>query len=315
MEVSSYETNIFSCGPTVYDYAHIGNLRSYIFADQLYRELISKGHNVNWAMNLTDIDDKTIAGTIQRYGDNASINNLKDYTQYFIDEFINDLKALDLPINKIHFLRITDIVPTIILQIRYLLKIGAAYRDIDDSIYFDVQRYRNNFPDYGYLMGKKFTDGIEVSDFVLWKARTTDDAQIFWEDGVLGSGRPGWHIECSAANELAFGGAITDYHTGGVDLRFPHHTNEIAQSNTLYYPRQFVKKWQHNEHLFIDGKKMSKSLGNVYTLRDLEKQGYDGSDFKALVLSTSYRTQQNFTWKALEAVKKGKNRTKKNYEK
>ncbi len=309
--------NLYSCGPTVYNYAHIGNLRSFISADILYRTLKADGYAVNWVMNITDVDDKTIKATIAEKGNGAATDDLKRFTRRYFDLFKNDLQKVGASVNDIAFVNVTDVIPTIIELIKKLLAQGFAYRADDGSTYFSIQKYEESFHDYGALMGEKFMEGKKInariandeyhkddlSDFALWKAHTPDDGQIFWDDLELGKGRPGWHIECSAVNWREFNGATTTIHTGGVDLRFPHHTNEIAQSAPLYAPEPFVRHWFHSEHLLVDGKKMSKSLGNFYTLRDLEEKGFSGLDLRYAVLGAHYRTQQNFSLKSLEASK------------
>lgn len=311
--------NLYSCGPTVYNYAHIGNLRSFICADVLYRTLVADEYKVTWVMNITDIDDKTIKATIAEYGLVATVKDLHTVTERYYQDFLTDLKKVGVSVDAIKFVRVTDVMDTITEFVKKLIDLGFAYRADDGSTYFSIQKYQEKFGDYGALMGEKFMEGKKInariandeyqkddlSDFALWKAHTPDDAQIFWDDPVLGRGRPGWHIECSAVNWKMFDGKTTTIHTGGVDLRFPHHTNEIAQSTPRYAPEKFVEHWFHSEHLLVDGKKMSKSLGNFYTLRDLEEKGFDGLDFRYFVLGAHYRTQQNFTLNALQAAKLG----------
>jgi cysteinyl-tRNA synthetase len=309
--------NLYSCGPTVYNFAHIGNLRSFICADVLFRTLRANNYHVRWVMNITDIDDKTIKATIAEYGSEATIHDLRTVTERFYQAFLEDLKKVGVATDSIQFIRVTDAMSSIIEFVKKLLELGFAYRADDGSTYFSIQKYQEAYGDYGALMGEKFMEGKKInariandeyqkddlSDFALWKAHSAEDAQIFWNDPELGPGRPGWHIECSAVNWQAFNGETTTIHTGGVDLRFPHHTNEIAQSAPLYPSKKFTEHWFHSEHLLVDGKKMSKSLGNFYTLRDLEEKGYDGSDFRNFVLAGHYRAQQNFSFKALDSIK------------
>jgi cysteinyl-tRNA synthetase len=304
---------LYSCGPTVYNYAHIGNLRSFICADLLYRTLKANNHDVEWVMNITDVDDKTIKATIAEQGSVATPQDLYNFTEHYYQAFRGDLEKVGVSVESIHFIRVTDEMEAIKEFIKELLKLGFAYKADDGSTYFNIQKYQEVYGDYGALMGEKFLEGKKVnariandeyhkddlSDFALWKAHSPDDAQIFWEDETLGKGRPGWHIECSAVNWRAFEGKTTTIHTGGVDLRFPHHTNEIAQSTPLYAPEPFVNYWFHSEHLLVDGKKMSKSLGNFYTLRDLEEKGFDGLDFRNFVLDADYKKQQNFNFPIL----------------
>ncbi len=311
--------NLYTCGPTVYDNAHIGNLRSYIFADVLRRALKYNGYKVNWVMNITDVDDKTIKRTIDKYGPKATPKELREYTDEYFESFKKDLAEVnvDTDSENITFIRVSDKIEEIKKFIKELIKAGYAYKT-DDGVYFSIEKYQKDFGDYGDLVGPNFLEGKKVgarvkvdeyekenlSDFALWKARDESDGNIFWKDKELGEGRPGWHIECSVINKEAFGGAPTDIHTGGVDLIFPHHTNEIAQSQPVYRP--FVNHWSHCEHLLVDGKKMAKSAGNFYTLKDLEKEIPDaGAAFRYLALLTNYRKQMNFTMPGLLAAKAG----------
>lgn len=306
--------NMYTCGPTVYNYAHIGNLRSYVVADLLYRALKADGRSVRWVMNITDIDDKTIKSAIAEYGPEATVANLQDYTNRYFEAFINDLREVNVLVDEVRFIRVTDVIPDIQKFIMELVDRGFAYRAEDGSTYFSIEKYQLQFGDYGHLVGEKFLEGKKtgarvkvdeydkdnLSDFALWKAHQPEDANIYWDHPSLGKGRPGWHIECSVINRVAFGGETTHIHTGGVDLIFPHHTNEIAQSQPLYRP--FTCYWFHPEHLLVDGKKMSKSLGNVHTLKDLKEKGFSGQDFRYLLMSAHYRSQQNFTWESLMAA-------------
>ncbi len=310
--------NLYTCGPTVYDFAHLGNLRSYVFADLVYRAKKFSGQSLKWAMNITDIDDKTIKNAITKFGDKAGTEELKKYTDNYYQVFLQDLDKLNVLAKEIEFIKVSDIVPQIQDFIIKLIDQGYAYKAEDGSTYFNIEKYQQAFGHYGELVGAKFLAGKKIaarvkvdeydkenlSDFALWKAREINDANIFWPHPTLGEGRPGWHIECSAANYLAFGGQTTDIHTGGVDLIFPHHTNEIAQSEALT-GRTFVHQWLHSEHMLVNGKKMSKSLGNIYTLEDLEKKGYDPLAYRYLLLQTSYKQKVNFTWESLGAAIKG----------
>ncbi len=308
--------NLYTCGPTVYNFAHIGNLRSYVMADLLYRTLKREGYNPRWVMNITDIDDKTIKGAIAEFGQRASVQDLKNHTAKYADAFIADLKAMNIGADEIEFVRVTDVMPRIQEFIVGLLNKGYAYKADDGSVYFSIEKYQSEFGDYGQLVGPRFLEGKKIgarvavdeyekdnlSDFALWKAwNPQSDGQIFWEYALLGKGRPGWHIECSAINHFAFGGKATDIHTGGVDLIFPHHTNEIAQSRPVYSP--FVKYWHHCEHLQVDGKKMAKREQNIYTLADLAAKGFSGLDLRCFFLTAGFSSQQNFTWQALLAAK------------
>lgn len=302
---SSGKIKMYTCGPTIYDFAHIGNFRTYVFEDLLRRSIQYFGFGIDQAMNITDIDDKTIRGAIRNK------IPLKEYTEPFRIAFFEDLKALN--IQKVeHYPAATDYIPEMIEMITTLMKKGFAYKSQNGSIYFSIRK----FPSYGKLShlnlgelavnasGENEADEYDkdnVADFVLWKAYDPErDGQIFWES-PFGKGRPGWHIECSAMATKLLGESI-DIHCGGVDNMFPHHENEIAQSECCS-GHQFVRYWMHAEHLLVDHKKMSKSLGNFYTLRDLFKKGYTGPEVRYLLLSTHYRTQLNFTFAGLDAAR------------
>lgn len=304
--------NLYSCGPTVYDYAHIGNLRSFIAADSLYRALRANDYRVDWVMNITDIDDKTIKGTLSEYGPSAGVTELMSYTKKFREAFLSDLHAVNVGVENIRLINVTEVIPEIQAFIIRLLEQGLAYTADDGSTYFSIEKYQAQFSDYGSLVGQKFLEGKQIgarvrmdeydkdnlSDFALWKAWSKDDGQIYWDHPQLGKGRPGWHIECSAINRLAFAGEPTHIHTGGVDLIFPHHTNEIAQSQPL---GPFVQHWFHIEHLMVENQKMAKSAKNFYTLRDIESRGFTGEDLRLTFLQSNFHTQQNFTWDAIQA--------------
>ncbi len=327
--------NFYTCGPTVYNLAHIGNLRSYVFADLVYRAkkfalpAQAGGSPIRWVMNITDIDDKTIKNTISEFGNKAGIEELKKYTDKYYQVFLQDLNKLNVLTSEIEFIKVSEVVPQIQNFIIELINQGYAYQaDDDKSTYFNIEKYQRDFGHYGELVGEKFLAGKKIgarikvdeydknnlSDFALWKARETNDANIFWSHPILGEGRPGWHIECSTINYVAFGGKTTDIHTGGIDLIFPHHTNEIAQSEALT-GKPFVKHWLHSEHILIGGKKMAKSAGNFYTLGDLEKKGFDPLAYRYLLLQTNYKQKVNFTWESLEASAKGYQNLKNKIEK
>lgn len=301
---------MYTCGPTVYNYAHIGNFRTYVFEDLLRRSIQFFGFPVRQAMNLTDVDDKTLKGAIQN---NVSLD---DFTKTYKDAFFEDLKTLN--IEPVEFYpAATDYIDEMVAIIQGLLEKGVAYRGIDESIYFSISK----FPSYGRLshlhidelkagasnrVGVDEYDKDNVCDFVLWKAYDPSrDGEIFWKS-PFGPGRPGWHIECSAMAMKLLGESI-DIHVGGVDNCFPHHENEIAQSEA-FSGKQFVRHWLHAEHLLVDHKKMSKSLGNFYTLRDLLSKGYTGSEVRYMLLQTHYRTQLNFTFEGLDASRATLNR-------
>lgn len=311
---------LYTCGPTVYNYAHIGNFRSYLFADSIYRSLKFEGRDVRWVMNITDVDDKTIKGTLKEYGENTTVASLRKYTDKYLDIFLEELNELNIDTQNIEIIRVADSIVEIQELVIELLNKGYAYKT-EDGVFFSIEKYQADFADYGELVGKGFLDGKKVgarvkvdeyekdnlSDFALWKSHSSEDGEIFWDHPVLGKGRPGWHIECSAINLKAFGKNTTTIHTGGVDLVFPHHTNEIAQSQPLYRP--FVKIWAHCEHLQIEGKKMAKRDGNVYTLSDIAAK-HDPLVYRYLCLQTDFRKQMNFTWESLEAAAQALSRLK-----
>lgn len=296
------KVRMYSCGLTVYDFAHLGNLRAYVFVDLLRRWLEFKGLEVKHVMNVTDVDDKTILG-MQREG-----TSLKEYTQKYVDAFFEDLNMLK--IRKPHINpKATEHIEEMVKLIEVLVKKGFAYRSNDGSIYYDISKFKN----YGKLSKvkvKKLRAGARVkvdeygkeraSDFALWKAWNPKDGAVFWQT-KLGKGRPGWHIECSAMS-MKYLGTTLDIHTGGVDNIFPHHENEIAQSEAITGKR-FVKYWLHNEHLLIKGERMGKSLKNFYTMKDLLQMGYDPAAVRYLLLSTHYRKQFQFTVEGLDAAR------------
>ena len=293
----------YSCGPTVYNYPHIGNYRAYIFADTLKRVLTYEGFEVHHIMNLTDIDDKTILNS-QKEG-----KTLKEFTEFYTEEFYKDEKILNiLPPNK--FTKATDYVSEMVQIIEKLMQNGLAYKSNDNSIYFDIKKFKN----YGKLShfileeqkenasGRIKSDEYEkdnVQDFALWKAWDEKDGEVFWETS-LGKGRPGWHIECSAMSMSNLGEQI-DLHTGGVDNIFPHHENEIAQSEGAT-GKPFVKYWMHNEWVLVDQKKMAKSANNFYTLRDVLAKGINPISYRFWLLMANYRTRVNFVWEAIEGA-------------
>jgi len=292
---------LYTCGPTVYNYAHIGNLRTYIFEDLLRRSLEYAGFSVNHVMNMTDVDDKTIKAS------DGKQKEFKDLTKKFENAFLADLDALNIK-HPTEITRATEYIDQIVEFISDLLDRGYAYEGDDGSIYFSIDKFK----DYGKLSGldkEGIQTGARVSqdeytkdnpaDFALWKAWDEADGEIFWQT-KLGKGRPGWHIECSAMSQDKLGSTI-DIHAGAVDLVFPHHENEIAQSEART-GEKFVNFWVHGEHLLVDGKKMSKSLGNIYLLADIEKKGFSPLDFRYLCLTAKYRDKLNFTWESLKAA-------------
>lgn len=303
--INGKNIRLYTCGPTVYDFAHIGNFRTFVFEDLLKRAIKFFGMPVIHVMNLTDVDDKTIRGALQN-----SVT-LDAFTKPFKMAFFEDLKTLNVEMAD-HYPEAVQYIPKMIEMIEALLKNGVAYKGADNSIYYAITK----FPHYGKLSHLKLetlqaggSDRVNadeytkdhVADFVLWKSYDKErDGNIFWES-PFGRGRPGWHIECSAMAEALLGEQI-DIHAGGVDLIFPHHENEIAQTEACTH-KPFAKIWAHSEHLLVDGKKMSKSLGNFFTLRDLLKQGHSGRCLRMMLLHTHYRTQLNFTFQGIDAAK------------
>jgi cysteinyl-tRNA synthetase len=296
------EVRMYTCGPTVYDYAHIGNFRTFVFEDVLRRYLIYKGYRVTQAMNLTDVDDKTIHGARQ-----AKVS-LAEYVQFYAKAFFDDLQTLNIQRVE-YYPAATAHIPEMVALITRLIERGYAYR-AGGSIYFKVE----SFPEYGKLAhleerqlqagasGRVDADEYEkedVRDFALWKGWSEDDGDVYWET-ELGKGRPGWHIECSAMS-MKYLGTPIDIHAGGVDLIFPHHENEIAQSEGAT-GEPFVRRWLHCQHLLVDNQKMSKSLGNFYTLRELLERGYKAKAIRYSLLATHYRQAQNFTLENMVAA-------------
>lgn len=293
---------LYTCGPTVYDYAHIGNFRAYVFEDLLRRYLKYCGWGVTQVMNLTDVDDKTIRG-VRETG-----KRLGAYTQPYKDAFFEGLKALNIEPAE-HYPCATDHIPEMIVLIQKLFDNGYAYKSDDGSVYFSISKFK----DYGKLAhldmaglrpgARVAQDEYEkeaLGDFALWKAWDEEDGDVVWES-PWGRGRPGWHIECSAMSTRYLGETF-DIHTGGVDNIFPHHEDEIAQSEGAS-GKKFVNVWMHCAHLIVDGKKMSKSLGNFYTLRDLLDRGYTGREIRYVLIGTHYRQALNFTLAALDAAR------------
>ncbi|MCJ7563370.1 MAG: cysteine--tRNA ligase [Candidatus Aminicenantes bacterium] len=291
------EVKLYTCGPTVYDFSHIGNLRAYVFEDLLKRFLQFRGFRVAHVMNITDVDDKTIRGA------NAQSVSLNEYTKPYIEAFFKDLNVLNISPAD-HYPRATEHIAEMVRIIKALLEKGIAYRT-DASIYFSIAK----FPGYGklskinldQLRSTKRVESDEyekesAQDFALWKA--PKEGEPYW-DTEIGPGRPGWHIECSAMSSK-FLGPTFDIHCGGVDNIFPHHENEIAQSET-YFGKPVVNYWLHCHHLIVNGEKMSKSKGNYFTLRDLvQKRQVKPMALRFLLLSTHYRKVLNFTFEALE---------------
>ena len=294
---------LYTCGPTVYNFAHIGNFRAYTFEDILRRVIQFNGMKIKQVMNLTDVDDKTIKGA------NAAGVKLTDYTKTYKDAFFADLKKLNIQSAEV-YPAATDHIPEMIDLVADLVKKGIAYQSEDGSVYFNVRK----FPGYGKLAHIDFDhqqtgarcasdeyDKENVGDFALWKAWEESDGPVAW-DSPWGKGRPGWHIECSAMS-MKYLGETVDLHTGGIVNLFPHHENEIAQAEAST-GKEFVKTWMHCAHLRVNGEKMSKSLGNFFTLRDLLEKGYTGREIRYVLINAHYRSGLNFAFTALDDARK-----------
>jgi cysteinyl-tRNA synthetase len=292
---------MYTCGPTVYNFPHIGNYRTFLFEDVLRRTLTAFGYRVTQVMNLTDIDDKTIKGAA------AEGIGLREFTDRYVAAFFHDLDTLGMQRAE-HYPRATEWIPQMVELVQRLTGRGHTYVQ-DGSTYFRIA----TFPGYGKLSGIDINEvkagarvdadeyeKEDVRDFVLWK--TPKEGEPSW-DTPLGPGRPGWHLECSAMS-MALLGESFDIHTGGVDNIFPHHENEIAQSEAAT-GKPFVRTWLHAEHLFVEGQKMAKSLGNYYTLRDLLGMGHEPLAIRYLLISVPYRQRLNFTFDGLHAAAAG----------
>jgi cysteinyl-tRNA synthetase len=288
---------MYTCGPTVYSFAHIGNFRTYLFEDVLQRHLEARGYTVMRVMNITDVDDKTIRNS------RAANIQLAQFTEKFTKAFFEDMRTLRIK-DANYYPAATDPenIAEMIAMIDFLVKQEIAYQAEDGSVYFRI----NRFADYGHLAhldldelrpsGRIQSDEYEkesLGDFALWKAWDAADGPVGW-DSPWGRGRPGWHIECSAMATRILGPQI-DIHCGGVDNLFPHHEAEIAQSESCT-GKKFVRYWLHSAHLLVEGQKMSKSLGNFYTIRDLIARGFTGREIRYALLRVNYRLQLNFTF-------------------
>ncbi|HEY0322369.1 MAG TPA: cysteine--tRNA ligase [Pyrinomonadaceae bacterium] len=295
------EVRLYVCGPTVWSHAQIGNFRSFVFADILRRYLEFKNYNVTHVMNITDVEDRIIAFSVEKG------LTIDEYTAEYIEALWEDFDALGLKRPTI-VPRATRHIPEMVSIIEKLEERGHAYRS-DDSVYYRI----SSFPEYGKLSKINFAGNIagaseridtdrydkeDARDFALWKGAETPDEPAW--DSSLGRGRPGWHIECSAMS-MKYLGETFDIHAGGIDLVFPHHENEIAQSEGAT-GKQFVRYWLHAEHLKVEGESMSKSRGNYYTFRDLRELGYSPTAIRYYLLSVPYRKQLNFTFEGLRAA-------------
>ncbi len=310
LDPAGRRVGMYCCGPTVYDYGHIGNFRTFVFADLVRRYLDFSGYAVTHVMNITDVEDKIIR-RVRETG-----LPLREYTARYEQAFLEDARALNLRPPH-HLPRATEHIAEIIALIERLLARGFAYRTVDGSVYFSIEKYRAAGHRYGVLKPLDFDrlrvgervaadeyDKESVVDFALWKARTPEEGAVFWPS-PWGEGRPGWHIECSAMSMKLLGPSF-DLHLGGEDLIFPHHEDEIAQSEgaELQPPgRPFVQYWLHGAFLLVEGRKMSKSLGNFFTLRDLLARGHTGREIRYLLLTAHYREPFNFTLEGLAGAR------------
>ncbi len=311
------QVSLYTCGPTVYNYAHIGNFRTFLFEDLLRRWLEASGYDVFHVMNLTDVDDKTINGA------RAAGKSLADHVVPFIEAFYEDLRYLRaLPAHR--YPRATEFVAPMVALVESLLAKGVAYHGDDGSVYFSIER----FPGYGRLSrldtrelrsgagGRVSADEYakeDARDFVLWKAARPEDEAVgaAW-DAPFGRGRPGWHLECSAMAldllDQRLGRNVLDIHAGGIDLVFPHHEDEIAQSCAHTGQAEFARFWMHGEFLTMSGTKMSKRFGNILTARDLREEHVDAGTVRTLFATTHYRQALDFTDQALDAAREGSRR-------
>jgi cysteinyl-tRNA synthetase len=306
LDPAGKRVGMYCCGPTVYDFAHIGNWRTFVFSDLVRRYLEFKGYAVTHVMNITDIEDKIIKRVRE------TKTSLREFTSKYEAAFLEDLKSLNCRLPH-QMPRATEHIAGIISLIEKLIERGIAYKASDGSVYFSIEKYRGCGCNYGQLVKLNFDEmrvGERVksdeyakeslADFALWKARVPDDGDVFWPS-PFGEGRPGWHIECSAMSMNLLGSSF-DLHLGGEDLMFPHHEDEIAQSEGAT-GKPFVKHWMHGAHLLVEGKKMSKSLGNFFTLRDLVAKGFTGREVRYLLLTAHYRETFNFTLEGLQGAR------------
>ena len=305
LDPAGKRVSLYVCGPTIYNYGHIGNFRTYVAVDLLRRALKHFGYTVDHVMQFTDVDDKTIRGAREKN------MPLKEFTAIYRQAFLDDAKTLniELPPNE-KMPNATEHIPSMVALIQKLIDKKSAYVSDDGSVYFRIA----SFPKYGCLCHLDLAGLISgarvnqdeyekegVGDFVLWKKWVAADGDVGWES-PWGKGRPGWHIECSALS-MEYLGPQIDIHGGGTDLRFPHHENEIAQSEAAT-GKKFVGHWFHVEHLLVDGQKMSKSLGNMYTVREVLEHGYTGRELRyALLSGANYAKNLNFTWQGMDDAK------------
>ncbi|TGL37384.1 cysteine--tRNA ligase [Leptospira perdikensis] len=292
---------IYSCGPTVYNFAHIGNIRSFLFVDILRRSLLLGGYKLNQSMNITDIDDKIINESIKQK------MSVEEFTKPWTEAFFKDLETVH--IQKLeHYPKATESIEDMVGLVETLQKNGLVYEK-DGNLYFSIQKF-SRYGELSKIDVSGMKSGVrydadeyekdDVRDFVLWKNQKTEEEKC-WHTRI-GSGRPGWHLECSAMIRKVYGSGV-DIHTGGIDLLFPHHENEAAQSHGAFPEEEFVGTWLHCEHLLVDGEKMSKSKGNFYTLRDILEKGYDPNAIRYHLISAHYRSKLNFSLNKLEESK------------
>lgn len=292
---------IYSCGPTVYNFAHIGNIRSFLFVDVLRRSLLLGGYKLNQSMNITDIDDKIINESIKQN------INVEEFTKPWTEAFFKDLETLQ--VQKLeHYPRATESIEDMVSLVETLQKNGLVY-EREGNVYFSIQKFErygelSKIDVSGMKSGVRYDadeyEKDDVRDFVLWKNQKSDTEKC-WHTRI-GTGRPGWHLECSAMIRKIYGSGI-DIHTGGIDLLFPHHENEFAQTTGAYPKEEFVGTWLHCEHLLVDGEKMSKSKGNFYTLRDILEKGFEPRVIRYHLISAHYRSKLNFSLSKLEESK------------
>lgn len=294
---------MYTCGPTVYGFVHIGNLRAFMFDDLLRRWLEYRGFSVTHVMNITDVEDRII-NKVRESG-----KSLKEVTDFYATAFLTDLDTLN--VKRAHIIpRATETIPGMVAMIEKLIASNHAYVSDDKCVYYSIK----SFPDYGKLSHRQVGepgatvariknddyDKEEMADFALWKAWDEKDGDVKW-DSPWGPGRPGWHVECSVMSMRHLGETF-DIHCGGEDLIFPHHEDEIAQSEAVT-GKPFVRYWLHNAHLLVEGKKMSRRLNNFYTLRDLQAKGWSGREIRYVLVSAHYRDQLNFTMDGLQAAR------------
>ena len=310
LDPAGRHVGLYCCGPTVHDFAHIGNFRTFVFADLVRRYLQFKGFTVRHVMNITDVEDKIIKGVAE------TKLPLRDFTAKYESAFFEDFQALNC-LRPQQTPRATEHIADIISLIEKLVARSLAYRAADGSVYFSIEKYQAGGACYGQLLNLNFEQmrpgqrvasdeyaKDAVADFALWKARAATDGAVSWPS-PWGEGRPGWHIECSAMSMKMLGSSF-DLHLGGEDLIFPHHEDEIAQSEgagAQEAGRPFVKYWMHGAHLLAEGRKMSKSLGNFFTVRDLLNRGFTGREIRYALIQARYRESFNFTMEGLRAAR------------